>query len=107
MKLVCEKCQRDMRIEDIGIVVMDVAYSPPSPYKYYNTDKYVCPECGVSILINPSSTNGKHIGEEESKELRHHLGIGGEIVIVWENKFQKFVGKSAEQLLKEQHINDT
>lgn len=47
-KLVCVKCQRQLRPETNGATVID--YASFGPYKVWDADIWKCPECGQKIV---------------------------------------------------------
>lgn len=48
LKLVCVKCQCELRPETNGTVVIETASF--GPYKVWNADTFKCPGCGVEIV---------------------------------------------------------
>jgi predicted RNA-binding Zn-ribbon protein involved in translation (DUF1610 family) len=47
-KLVCTKCQTELRIETNETLVIETASF--GPYKVWNADTWKCPDCGVEIV---------------------------------------------------------
>jgi len=51
-KLVCVKCQTEYSsaLGEIGVIVVEMAYNPPVPYKIWGADLLKCPGCGVEVV---------------------------------------------------------
>ena len=49
-KLVCVKCEVELRPELNGVKVVELFCSNKMPYKVWNTDKWKCPKCGYEII---------------------------------------------------------
>jgi transposase len=47
-KLVCVKCQTELRAETNGTLVIETASF--GPYKVWNADTWKCPGCGIEIV---------------------------------------------------------
>jgi hypothetical protein len=47
-KLVCSKCQIELRPIKNGVVVVE--YANNGPYKLWNADEWGCPECEIKIV---------------------------------------------------------
>ena len=47
---VCSKCEVQMRPHINGTVVVETFGNPPAPYKLYNADEVICPNCGIKIV---------------------------------------------------------
>jgi len=45
---VCVKCRKEMRPERNGVKYVE--YADFGPYKIWDSDKWICPECGLEIL---------------------------------------------------------
>jgi hypothetical protein len=69
---ICKKCECEMRCEENGVGVLDMAggRSNARPYKLYDADLYKCPKCGIEVIggfgYNPIS------GEWKS-DFQHHI----------------------------------
>jgi hypothetical protein len=48
-KLVCVKCQVELRPELNGFKVVEMM-SDDRPYKIWDSDKWKCPECGFEVV---------------------------------------------------------
>jgi len=54
-KLVCCKCEIELKIDKSGVAVIETFNSPAKPYKIWNADRWVCPECGAKIVAGFSA----------------------------------------------------
>lgn len=54
MKVICVKCQTELRIAEggIGVAVVEMAFDPPAPYKVWMADLLECPGCGMQVAGN-------------------------------------------------------
>lgn len=48
---VCVSCEREMRAECIGVLVIETAGEDRHPYKVWQADMYKCPGCGVEVVV--------------------------------------------------------
>ncbi len=46
---VCCKCNKEFRCEKNGVEAIEQADF--GDYKYFRTDKYKCPTCGIEVLV--------------------------------------------------------
>jgi|GEM_PF-4345931 len=49
-KPICSACGLDMKVHKQGVVVVEMAFNPPSPYCMINADEYVCRNCGHKVI---------------------------------------------------------
>lgn len=48
--VVCAACHIEMRVEENGLPVIELAGRPPKAYKLYRGDLYVCPICDAQAV---------------------------------------------------------
>lgn len=46
-KMVCSKCEQELRPSTNGVHVVEYAYF--GPYKLWQADEWVCPVCGIKV----------------------------------------------------------
>jgi len=49
-KPVCIKCNTELRPEEVGVELLDMAEW--GPYQLWNADLWKCPSCGIEIIVN-------------------------------------------------------
>lgn len=70
---VCPTCQLGMKPETNGVMVIEVAYNPPTPYKIWNADEWKCPKCYQRVIVGFSA---KATEIFEPKNMLHCLEWG-------------------------------
>jgi len=50
MKLICQKCQCELRPVENGVRVIEMAGDPPKPYKIWHADLWGCRGCGLRVV---------------------------------------------------------
>lgn len=48
---ICIDCQTEMRLDEIGVVLVEMAFDPPTPYRLWSADTSKCPGCG-KVVVN-------------------------------------------------------
>ena len=77
-KLVCVKCERELRPEKNGFIVVDT-FSDHTPCKITEADKWKCPTCGVEIVAGFALGSIEHLETGFRTTLdRIAMGVYGE-----------------------------
>src|SRR3989304_1870267 len=45
LKVICSACQVAMKVQDVGVCVVEMFLDPPQPYMVWSTDTMRCPIC--------------------------------------------------------------
>ena len=48
---VCARCEIEMRPKENDVRVIDWFSEPPKPYQIWCADLWICPKCGVELVI--------------------------------------------------------
>ena len=51
---ICVDCEREMIVIEIGVDVVEMAHTPPEPYKFYSADIQECPKCECKVIDSKS-----------------------------------------------------
>jgi len=49
-KMICCKCQVELKIEKNGVSVVEMFSKPSRPYKIWSADSWKCPKCSNEII---------------------------------------------------------
>jgi len=49
-KMVCVKCEVELKVEHSGTKVVELFQRNTMPYKVWSADKWKCPKCGIEII---------------------------------------------------------
>ena len=52
MKMICQKCQCELRPVENGVRVIEMAGDPPEPYRLYSADLWGCKGCGFKVVTD-------------------------------------------------------
>lgn len=56
MKITCTKCCVSMKIQKVGVFVVDYFLKPPQPYRIWKADLYRCSGCECeTAAVSPST----------------------------------------------------
>lgn len=49
-KMVCVKCETELKPEENGTIVVELFQENTEPYKVWSADKWKCPVCGIEVI---------------------------------------------------------
>jgi hypothetical protein len=72
---ICCQCSVEMKPDDNGIVVVLHAFEPPQPYEAWDSDRYICPKCGLKVC---TGYGGKALAAHYEPERMEQVLTGAE-----------------------------
>lgn len=60
MRHVCDSCSVQLRVEEIGQIIIDTYQDPPVPYKITRADLLSCPGCGAKVVATDAAAMAYH-----------------------------------------------
>ena len=77
-KVICVKCNRQMRPEHNGEIVLENHSDYTTPYKLWMADLYKCPVCGIQVVTgfasNPRAEHYQEYFKEQLEEAKTKKG---------------------------------
>lgn len=80
-KPVCLNCGKEMILDEIGAILIFMAFDPPAPYKAYNVDIHQCPQCKTRIVARYADVPFWQNGDPRDK-----LDINGDSILIKEER---------------------
>lgn len=68
MQTVCSNCQIGLRVQENGVMVLEMYQENKEIYRIWFADVWGCPECDFSILVNPSTLPAAEHHQKEKME---------------------------------------
>lgn len=88
-EMVCGKCKTELKIETTGVYVVEYFNDPPQPYKIWQADQWMCPNCEYDIVagfgLDPIAVHHEPEFEECLKKLRDNPAV----VVVKDYEFKR------------------
>lgn len=74
-KLVCRKCEIELKPEENGVVIVELCQKNKRVYKIWSADLWECRNCGNEVVAGFSSQPSFHEGEKSEGEIRAVIKI--------------------------------
>jgi hypothetical protein len=94
MKTTCCNCQVELRVEENGVMVLEMYQENREVYKVWFADIWHCPECETRILVNFSTLAAAQHHEKEKmdnyEKMSHEYAAKGKLYHLYERgKFRE------------------
>ncbi len=76
MKLVCHTCGVPMKVEYVGVALIEMFEYPPRPYQVYRADRHVCPHCGTAVTHTDAQPELAYYQDGFADRIRSILNVG-------------------------------
>lgn len=67
-RMICVECEVDMVVDEIGILLEDMAYDPPMVMATMSADVRICPVCGTKVVYGMGAANHDREKFEEQRK---------------------------------------